>query len=235
VHGVSTRKRMRWFNGMKQILQAHGAVCMKLPWLAFVIQKGNTRGACVTVHVTIVAFVYSTDAALVAMIIPSLRPIIKEVARCAEIRRELDAACSVAARLRHRLTRVTRVAHHFFDGMSINFMRLGIVVAVAAHVHFVTTGGNQAASSNVVLAMCWHFRVLLMLNMSSNSGGGGSRSRSRSRGPCPALHLLHFGINCSNPFAARLLRFCPQFNAAFPGRLVRISEQMVTVSPSTLA
>jgi hypothetical protein len=91
---------MRWFNGMKQILQAHGAVCMKLPWLAFVIQKGNTRGACVTVHVTIVAFVYSTDAALVAMIIPSLRPIIKEVARCAEIRRELDAACSVAARLR---------------------------------------------------------------------------------------------------------------------------------------
>jgi hypothetical protein len=220
---------MRWFNGMKQILQAHGAVCMKLPWLASVIQNGNTCGACVTMHVIIVAFVFnSADAALVAMIITSLRSIIKEVARCAEIRRELDAACSIAARLRHRLTRVTRVAHHFFDRMSINFMRLRIVVAVAAHVHFVAAGGHQAASSNVVLTLCWHFRVLLMLNMSSNTGGGGrrsrSRSRSRSRTPSPALHLLHFGINCSNPFAARLLRLCPQFNAAFPGRLVRIPE-----------
>jgi hypothetical protein len=136
--------------------------------------------------------------------------------------------------LRHRLTLVTRVAHHFFDRMSINFMRLGIVVAVAAHVHFVATGGHQAASSNVVLALRSHFRVLLMLNMSSNSGGGGRRSRGRSRirsrsksssrTPSPALHLLHFGINCSNPFAARLLRLCPQFNAAFPGRLVRIPE-----------
>lgn len=210
---------------MEQIFQAHGAVRVELSRFAFVIHCDNTRAARVAMHVIIVAF-DTAQSALVAMVIISLGSVIKEVARGTKVGGELDAACNVATRLRHRLSRVTSVAHHFFDCISVHFMCLGIVVAVPTHVRFMATGGHQAASSNIVFALRYHFRVLLMLNRGSDSGGGRSmsmnRSRSRSRGPCPTLHLLHFRVNRSNPFAARLLRLRPQFNAAFPGGLVRI-------------
>jgi hypothetical protein len=54
---------------------------------------------------------------------------------------------------------VAHIAHHFFDFVSVHFMCLGIIVAVAARVYFAATRRHQAASAHIVFAtvMCFFF------------------------------------------------------------------------------
>jgi hypothetical protein len=133
---------------------------MKLLALARVIVGRDARAASVAMHVLMFAF-DPTNSALVAMVIISLGPVVKEVARCAKVGGELDAACNVAARLGHWLLHIALIAHHFFDRVSVHFMCLGIIVAVPTHVRFIATRGHKAASSNVVFAIR-HFLVNLV-------------------------------------------------------------------------
>jgi hypothetical protein len=93
---------------------------------------------------------HPANAALVTVVVISLNPVVKEVAHGAKVGGELGA--TIKARVRHGLSFITRSAHHFFDRMPVNFMTLGIVVAVAAPIHVSTTRGDQAASAHVVLA-----------------------------------------------------------------------------------
>ena len=139
------------FSGIKQIFQADGAVRMKLLALARVVVRRNARAASVAMHVIVFAF-DPTHSALVAMVIISLGPVVKEVARRAKVGGKCDATCFIVACLAHRLPHVALIAHHFFDRVSVHFMCLGIVVAVPTHVRFVATRRHQAASSDIVFA-----------------------------------------------------------------------------------
>jgi hypothetical protein len=136
---------------MEQIFQAYGAVGVELFGLAPMIVGGNARAARVAVH-KIGRALHPANAALVAVVVISLNPVVKEVAHGAKIGGELDAATIVATCVRHRLSFITRSAHHFFDRMPVHLVRFGVVVAVAAHVRLVAARGNQKASAHVVLA-----------------------------------------------------------------------------------
>jgi hypothetical protein len=94
---------------------------------------------------------HPANAALVAVVVISLNPVVKEVAHGAKVGGELDAATIVATCVGHGLPFITRSAHHFFDGVPVHFVRLGVVVAVAAHVRLVATWCNKAESAHVVL------------------------------------------------------------------------------------
>ena len=146
------------FSGIKQIFQADGAVRMKLLALAFVIVHRDARAASVAMHVLMIAF-DPTQTALVAMIIISLDSVIKEVANRAKVGGELDATGFIVACLAHWLLHAARIAHHFFDRVSVHFMCLGIIVAVPTHVRFIATRGHKAASSDIVFALRCHFRL----------------------------------------------------------------------------
>ena len=114
---------------------------MKLLALARVVVDRDARATCVAMHVLMFAF-DPTQSALVAMVIISLGPVIKEVARRAKVGGKCDATCFIVARLGHRLPHVALIAHHFFDRVSVHFMCLGIVVAVPTHVRFIATRGH---------------------------------------------------------------------------------------------
>jgi hypothetical protein len=93
---------------------------------------------------------HPANAALVAVVVISLNPVVKEVAHGAKICGELNAASNAC--VGHGLSFITRSAHHFFDRMPVNFMTLGIVVAVTTPIYVSTTRGDQAASAHVVRA-----------------------------------------------------------------------------------
>ena len=129
---------------------------MKLLALARVIVGRDARAASVAMHVLVFAF-DPTHSALVAMVIISLGPVIKEVARRAKVGGKYDA--TVFTRLGHRLPHVALITHHFFDRVSVHFMCLGIVVAVPTHVRFIATRGHKAASSDIVFTLRCQFRL----------------------------------------------------------------------------
>jgi hypothetical protein len=135
---------------MEQIFQAHGTVRVEPIRLALMIQRRNARAAIVAVVKLAGITFHPTNAALVAVVIISLNAVIKEVAHGAKVGGELGVA--IKACVRHGLLRIASSAHHFLDGVPIHFMRFGIVVAVAAHIHFVATRGHQTASANIVFA-----------------------------------------------------------------------------------
>jgi hypothetical protein len=130
---------------------------MKLLALARVIVRRNARAASVAMHVLVFAF-DPTHSALVAMVIISLGPVVKEVARRAKVGGKCDATCFIVACLAHRLPHVALIAHYFFDRVSVHFMCLGIVVAVPTHVRLIATRGHKAASSDIMFAIR-HFRL----------------------------------------------------------------------------
>ena len=146
------------FSGIKQIFQADGAVRMKLLALAFVVVDRDARAASVAMHVIVFAF-DPTNSALVAMVIISLGSVVEEVARRAKVGGKCDATVNVGTRLGHWLLHIALIAHHLFDRVSVHFMCLGIVVAVPTHVRFIATRGHKAASSDIVFAVCCHFRL----------------------------------------------------------------------------
>jgi hypothetical protein len=92
---------------------------------------------------------HPANAALVAVVIISLNPVVKEVAHGAKVGGELDAATQAC--FGHGLSFITRSAHHFFDCVPVHLVRLGVVVAMAAHIRLVATWCNQKASAHVVL------------------------------------------------------------------------------------
>jgi hypothetical protein len=141
VNGMPACRHMRWFDGMEQILQADGAVGVELLGLAPMIRGRNTGAAIIAMHKIIITL-HATNAALVAVVIISLNAIVKEVAHRAKISGELDATCIILACLGHGLLFIAVIAHHFFDGVPVHFMCLGVVVAVAAHIRFVATRRN---------------------------------------------------------------------------------------------
>jgi hypothetical protein len=145
---------------MEQILQTYGAVGVELFGLAPMIVGGNARAARVAVH-KIGRALHPANAALVAVVVISLNPVVKEVAHGAKVGGELDAATIVATCVRHGLPVITCSAHHFFDGVPVHLVRLGVVVAVAAHVRLVAARGNQKASAHVVLAPNHFFFLFL--------------------------------------------------------------------------
>jgi hypothetical protein len=61
---------------------------------------------------------------------------------------------------------VAHIAHDFFDLVSVHFMYLGIIVAVAAHICFPATRRYQAASAHIVFAtvMCVIFFFFFFFN-----------------------------------------------------------------------
>ena len=126
---------------MEQILQADGAVGVELLGLAPMIRGRNTGAAIIAMHKIIITL-HATNAALVAVVIISLNAIIKKVAHGAKISGELDATLIVATCLRHGLSVIAFIAHHFFDGVPVHFMGLGVVVAVTAHILFVAARGH---------------------------------------------------------------------------------------------
>jgi hypothetical protein len=132
---------VRWFNGIKQIFQADGAVGVEPFGLAQMIKRSNARATHVTVHKIIITL-HTTNAAFITMVIISLNTIIKKVAHSAKIGGELNATLIVATRLRHGLSVITLIAHHFLDGVPIHCVRLGVVVAVAAPICLVATRGH---------------------------------------------------------------------------------------------
>lgn len=151
VNGMPARQHGCWFNRIKQIFQANGAVRVKTFRIACMIKRRNTHATIVAMHKIIITF-YTTNSAFIAMIIISLNSVIKKIAHGAKIGGELDATLIVAARLRHGLPVIAHGAHHFFDFVPIHFMGFRIVVAVTAHILFVATRGHQAASAHIVLA-----------------------------------------------------------------------------------
>jgi hypothetical protein len=134
------------FGGMEQIFQADGTVRVESIRLALMIQRRNARAAIVAVHIFAAPF-HPTNAALVAVVIISLNAVIKKVAHGAKICGKRN---TTGTRLRHGLSFVASSAHHLFHSVPIHFMRFGIVVAVAARIHFVATRGHQTASANIV-------------------------------------------------------------------------------------
>ena len=151
MHGMPARQHVCGFGGMEQIFQAHGAVRVEPIRLARVIPRDNARAAFVTMH-TIIITLYATNAALVAVVIISLNAIIKKVAHRTKIGSKLNATCIIAACLGHGLSFIALIAHHFFDGVPIHFMRLGVIVTVTAYICFSATWGHQAALAHIVLA-----------------------------------------------------------------------------------
>ena len=93
---------------------------------------------------------HSANSALVAVVVISLNPVVKEVAYGAKVGGELGAAANAC--VGHGLSFITRSAHHFFDRMPVHFMALGIIVAMTTHIRFVTTWCDKAASAHVMLA-----------------------------------------------------------------------------------
>jgi hypothetical protein len=83
---------------------------------------------------------HPANAALVAVVVISLNPVVKEVAHGAKVGGELDATAN--AFLRDGLLHSTRRAHHLFDRVPVHFVRLGVVVAVAAHIRLVAARGH---------------------------------------------------------------------------------------------
>jgi hypothetical protein len=124
---------------MEQIFQANGAVRVELIGLALMIQRSNARATRVAVHKIIIPL-DATNAALVAVVVISLHSVIKEIAHGAKVGGELDAAFIIYACVGHGLSVIARGAHHFFHGVPVHFMGLGVVVAVAARILFVATG-----------------------------------------------------------------------------------------------
>ena len=139
VYGVPARRHVRGFDRMEQIFQAHGAVGVELLGLAPVVQRVHACAARVAVGKLAVA-PDAANAALVAVIIIPLNAIIKEVAHGAKIGGELDAATKAC--LRDGLLHSARRAHHLFDRVPVHFVRLGVVVAVAAHIRLVAARGH---------------------------------------------------------------------------------------------
>jgi hypothetical protein len=82
----------------------------------------------------------ATNSALDAVVIISLNAIIKEVAHGAKIGGELGPA--INARLGHGLPFIAFSTHHLFDSVSVHLVRLGVVVAVAAHIRLVAARGH---------------------------------------------------------------------------------------------
>jgi len=74
------------------------------------------------------------------VIIIPLGAVVKEVAHGAKIGGELGAAAKTC--FRHGLLHITRSAHHLFDRVPVHLVRLGVVVAVAAHIRLVAAGGH---------------------------------------------------------------------------------------------
>ena len=99
-----------------------------------------------------VAVPYTANAALVTVVVISLNSVVKEVANGAKIGGELNAALSIYACIGHGLSVIARSAHHLFHGVPVHFMGLGVVVTMTAHILFVATRCNQAASAHIVLA-----------------------------------------------------------------------------------
>jgi hypothetical protein len=124
---------------MEQILQTNGAVGVELLGLAPMIQRVHARAARVAVNKLVASF-HPANAALVAVIIIPLGAVVKEVAHRAKIGGEPNAA--IHACFGHGLLHITRSAHHLFDRVPVHFMRLGVVVAVAAHIRLVAAGGH---------------------------------------------------------------------------------------------
>jgi hypothetical protein len=98
-----------------------------------------------------VAVPYTANAALVAVVVISLNAVVKKIAHGAKIGGELDATFIVAACIGHGLSVIARSAHHLFYGVPVHFMCLGVVVTMTAHILFVATRRNQAASAHIVL------------------------------------------------------------------------------------
>jgi hypothetical protein len=126
---------------MEQIFQTDGAVGVELLGLAPMIQRVHARAARVAVNKLGVPL-HPANAALVAVIIIPLGAVVKEVAHGAKIGGEPNAAIVIAACFGHGLLHITRSAHHFFDRVPVHFVRLGVVVAVAAHIRLVAARGH---------------------------------------------------------------------------------------------
>jgi hypothetical protein len=124
---------------MEQIFQAHGAVGVKLFGLAPVGYRVHARAARVAVNKHGVA-PDAANAALVAVVVIPLNAVVKKVAHGAKVGGELDATAN--AFLRDGLLHSTRRAHHLFDRVPVHFVRLGVVVAVAAHIRLVAARGH---------------------------------------------------------------------------------------------
>jgi hypothetical protein len=84
----------------------------------------------------------AANAALVAVVVISLNAVVKEVAHGTKIGGELHAAFIIHACVGHGLSVIARCAHHLFDGVPVHFVRLGVVVAVAAHIRLVAARGH---------------------------------------------------------------------------------------------
>jgi hypothetical protein len=124
---------------MEQILQTNWAVGVELLGLAPMIQCVHARAARVAVNKLAVPL-HPANAALVTVIVIFLGAVVKEVAHGAKIGGEPNAATN--ARGRHGLPMIALSAHHFFDRVPVHFVRLGVVVAVAAHIRLVAARGH---------------------------------------------------------------------------------------------
>jgi len=125
---------------MEQIFQADGAVGVKPFGFALMIKRSNARATIVAVVKLAGITLHTTNAAFIAVVIISLNSVIKEIAHCTKICGELCA--TPEACLRHGLSVIACIAHHFFHGVPIHFMRLGVIVAVTAHILFVAARRN---------------------------------------------------------------------------------------------
>ena len=139
------------FCGMEQIFKADGAISVELVGLTPMVYR-DACAACIAVHVIVLAEFYTTNSALIAMVVISLNAIIKKVAYGAKVGGECNPACFIATGLRYGLALVAYGAHHFFDGVPIYVMIFGVIVAVAAHIRFITTRRNQEASAYIMFA-----------------------------------------------------------------------------------
>jgi hypothetical protein len=129
------------FNGVEQIFQADGAVGVELLGLAPVVYRVHARAARVAVHkIIIIIPPDAANAALVAVVVLPLNPVVKEVAHGAKVGGELDAAANAC--LGNGLLHSARCAYHLFDRVPVHFVRLGVVVAVAAHIRLVAARGH---------------------------------------------------------------------------------------------
>jgi hypothetical protein len=95
---------------------------------------------------------YTTNAALVAVVVISLNAIVKEVAHGTKICGELHAAFIIYACVGHGLSVIALITHHLYDGVPVHFVGLSFIMTVATRILFVATRRNQAASAHVVLA-----------------------------------------------------------------------------------
>jgi hypothetical protein len=113
-------------------------------------------------HIIVSDEVYTTNSTLVAMVVISLNAIIKKVADSAKVGGECNPTCFIATCLRYGLALVAYGAHHFFYGVTIYIMTLGVIVAMTADICFVTTRCNQTAPTQIVFAtIFWFFGFFL--------------------------------------------------------------------------